>query len=258
MSRKILIYLLLIDCAQVCFSQNNESVNGRKFLKRVENNYINDAFNISNGKKDGFYNLNSKSDLEKLFFGDINAMVEFFVNPSSESLEGAYGFRIVQDSLDNYLLEIKSISNWKEIEEELEVNFPSKGISAERMPIVTKEEYEVNVKYNKGIYSKRNEERLGRYEVASRFFPVSQKFTGKLHDTVSKAIDNFKGNGRPAVIGDGYTVTFRCVVEDEVWTFTIQVPDGYIGNLTNICKQIIKDMEANSLDESKYTVLLDK
>jgi hypothetical protein len=69
---------------------------------------------------------------------------------------------------------------------------------------------------------------------------------------------SFKDKGRPDRINDGYTATFRCVVEDEVWTLAIHMPTGYMGKLTDIFNQLIKDAEANNLDESKYISLLDK
>jgi hypothetical protein len=84
--------------------------------------------------------------------------------------------------------------------------------------------------------------------------PVTQEFASKLHDAVSEAINNFKGNGRPEGIKGGYTGTFRCIVEDELWTLTVKMPNGYIGKLTDLCKLIIKDAETNDLDESKYIV----
>jgi hypothetical protein len=251
---KILLLSFLIFDIMVCFSQNTEPVNGRKFLKRVENNFINNAQLIfDDGKVSGFYNFDSKTDMEKLFFGDFNASLDFFVRPS---FEGAYGFRIVQDSLDNYLLETKRISNWGKIEKELESDFPLKGIPGERISTVPGQEIDANAEYNREIHAKRNEERLKSYEIATQSFPVTQEFANKLQDAVSAAIHNFKEKGRPEGINGGYTVTFRCVVEDELWTLTVRMPNGYIGKLTDICKLIIKDAETNDLDESKYIPVL--
>jgi hypothetical protein len=72
------------------------------------------------------------------------------------------------------------------------------------------------------------------------------------------AIDNFKGKGIPALIFDGEKVTFRCVVEYELWELTIHEPEGYMKRLTNLFQQLIKDAEANTLDESKYATLLNE
>jgi len=87
------------------------------FLKRIENNYehnITEVFDENNEviRIEGDYNLRSKEGVEKLFFGDFNAKVEYFFEPS---FEGALGFRIYRDSMDRYTLEVKSIANFKEV-----------------------------------------------------------------------------------------------------------------------------------------------
>lgn len=83
-----------------------QPITGR-FLKRVENNYIdNTIVQKPDGRIDGRYNFDSKTALEKRFFADFNAKVEYFVNPSFMPI---VGFRIYPDSLDTaYLLEVKS------------------------------------------------------------------------------------------------------------------------------------------------------
>jgi hypothetical protein len=63
------------------FSQNGEYVGGASFTKRIEYNLL---------MLDGVYNLRIKGDVEKLFFGDFNAPVEFFYKPS---FSGASGFK---------------------------------------------------------------------------------------------------------------------------------------------------------------------
>ena len=68
------------------FSQNTNILEETRFLKRIENNLI-----------QGEYNLNGKGDVEKLFFGDFNAFVEFTFQPSFGT---ALGFRIVRNSLE--------------------------------------------------------------------------------------------------------------------------------------------------------------
>jgi hypothetical protein len=88
------------------FSQHGEHVGGGNFLKRVE-------FNNWHGS----YNLNSKGYVEKLFFGDFNAQVEFFYAPSFvASKKGTSGFRIVGDSRDSsYIIEFKHIPNYEKV-----------------------------------------------------------------------------------------------------------------------------------------------
>ena len=52
------------------------------------------------------YNVENKKGVEKRFFGDFNAKVEYFVDPSFRPI---IGFRIYRDSLDtSYLLEVKT------------------------------------------------------------------------------------------------------------------------------------------------------
>lgn len=94
-----LFFLLIIPCRSAVNDDGH-------FLKRIENNYANNVIvELSNGKTDGMYNFNSKSPMEKLFFGDFNAPVEYFVDPSFCPLTG---FRIYPDSLGrSYLLETK-------------------------------------------------------------------------------------------------------------------------------------------------------
>jgi hypothetical protein len=235
MSRVLLIILLSISTMQVGFAQNTEIGNtgdGRRFLKRVENNLRSSVVIISEGKVSRSYNLESKTAIERLFFGDINAMVEFYIEPSLEAslagpFKGAYGFRMVKDSLDTfYIIEIKYISNWKEVTSKL----------IEAVPYID-------------IYDKRH---VNRYDAGDISCPVKDEFVNKVYGAISSMIKNFVMKGEPAGILDGYTVTFRCVVGDEVWTLTCHVPDGELEQLTEVCKHLIEDIKNNNFDELKY------
>jgi hypothetical protein len=211
--KKILLILLLVSITEVSFSQYGEigdTGDGRTFLKRVENNLLSNGKIISNGKISRIYNLKSKTDIEKLFFGDINAMVEFFVQPSIEpSFKKPYGFRIMRDSLNvSYIIENKRISDLNVVET---VSYPVK----------------------------------------------KDVFTEKLYSTIKSTIKHFVMKGEPASILDGSTVTFRCVVEDEVWTLTIHEPDREIFQLPNICEQLIADIQSKNVDETKYITLFE-
>ncbi|MDR1154570.1 MAG: hypothetical protein LBL04_07645 [Bacteroidales bacterium] len=81
------LWILFIPFA---FSQDKEHVDGGHFVKRIEYNL--------RSRHDRSHNLDSKGKIEKLFFGDFNAEVEFFYLPSEEAAYGeAYsGFRIVR------------------------------------------------------------------------------------------------------------------------------------------------------------------
>jgi hypothetical protein len=239
-----LVTVSTIFGCQIVPAQNADHVGGGHFLKRVEYNFF----------TNGSYNFKSKTEVEKLFFGDFNAKLEFFVAPS---FEGAYGFRIVEDSLTrSCLIELKSISNFGEVNAQLNKEYPSIGFPAKEISSLSSENRKQAQEHNQAMYKKRNEESLKRYTVCTQRFPVKDNFADKLYAEVVTAINDFKGRGAPPIILDGYTVTFRCVVEDEVWTLSIHMPKGDMAKLTDICKQIFKDVEANNLDESKYITLL--
>lgn len=255
--KKILFSVLLLCFNYVVFSQDTEigdTGDGSDFIKRIEPNLLQKAM-VMNGKTYYRYNLRSKTKIEKFLFGEINARVEFFIEPS---FEGAYGMRMVKDSLSaGYLLESRRISNWKEVSSEMLEKFPPISFKAEQVSTVPKEEIERSGQYNSMISAKRNEEALKRYSIASLSVPVKDGFAEKLYGTIYTAIKNFVQIGDPAMILDGYTATFRCVVGDEVWTLTIQMPDGVIKQLVDICNQIIKDVETHTYNESKYIESLD-
>ena len=103
------------------------------------------------------------------------------------------------------------------------------------------------------MYRKREKERLKLYAVETQTFPISHRFAEALYAGFVTSIEGFAMKGRPAMTGDGYSVTFRCVVDDDVWTLTIQNPRvENILELSNLCKRIIEDAEAGRFDESKY------
>ena len=211
------------------FPQDIEFGGGR-FVKRVEYNLI--------VYEDG-YNVDSKGEIEKLFFGDFNALVEFSFLPSSEAafVNQPSGFRIVKGkSKTSYVLEVKYISNYEEAQEEASKNYPiSLGMSAEQ-----------NHKYM-----------LKLLKVETKSFPVSNQFAEKLYEKMVLLIDNFKAKGVPPMILDGYSVVFRNVVEDEVWSLSIHMPKGDALKMADLCRQIITDADAKKPDESKYLSVLE-
>jgi hypothetical protein len=141
-------------------AEMGDTGDGRKFLKRVENNLLNNAKIIFNGKISRMYNLQSKTDTEKLLFGKINAMVEFFIEPS---FEGAYGFRIVKDSLNaDYTIEHRYISNWDTVSSELSKEFPGIGVEADKVSSLTQEDFRKMAAHNREMSDKRQKESLGR------------------------------------------------------------------------------------------------
>jgi hypothetical protein len=225
MKKTVIIFLLWGFFISFAFSQNGEHVNGGGFLKRIEYN-IYALYTI--------YNFNSKDDVEKLFFGDFNAPVEFFYNPSFEAYTGGpTGFRITKDSLNtSYILEYKYISNYEKVSRE------------------------ISDKYF-GMWEKQKEEEIKLFKVETLSFPVSNQFAEKLYEIMVSFIDNFKSKGIPPIIVDGYIVTFRTVVDDEVWTLTIHEPRGNALKMSDFCRQIMTDIETNTFKEYKYVESLD-
>ena len=246
MKKVIITSFLVILFLHVVNSQNGDNIGGGPFIKRIENNKI----------VDWQYNLSSKSAVEKLFFGEINAPIEFFYHPS---FEGAYGFRVMKDSLNNcYMLEIKLISNYEEAHKEALNKNKSIGIPANMMSSMPKDIRELIAEHNKAVNSKYFEELPKLYKIKTLVFQISEQFAGKLHKKMVFFIENFVVKDLPHVINDGYDVTFRTVVEYEVWSLSIHVPQGKAEKLSNLCRQIVKDAIDNKLDESKYMSILDK
>ena len=219
MEKTILITVFSILLGTVAFSQST------RFLKRVENNYSSDLVRL-NGKPDGYFNLDSKTEVEKLFFGDINAGIEFYVSPSTEA---NYGFRILKKPSDE---------------------FPWQRASANRY--ISEDSSVRLAQHNQAMLAEREKERPKRYQVETESIPVTDSFAEKLHERFVSSIDHFKGTGRPGKVLDGEETTFRCVVGDDVWTLTVSKTEGNILELSDLCKRIIEDAEAGRFDESKY------
>ena len=253
--KKILIVGLICELlVSFVYSQTGDHVNGGRFSKNIEYNLL---------WLEAGYNFNSKGAVEKLFFGDFNAPIEFFyVHP----FEGYSGFRIVRDTLKmKYIIEIKHISNYKEAQSEAAKNHPTPiGIPADKIgnhiistSNMTKEERNLLEEERKNKWEKYIEERNKLFKIESRSFPISNQFAEELYKMMVSIIDNFKARGIPPHIVDGEEVTFRTVVEDEVWSLKIHEPQGNALKLADICKQIITDFTIGKPDELSYIKLLE-
>lgn len=91
-------------------------------------------------------------------------------------------------------------------------------------------------------------------EISVQTVKISKEFVDKLHDRVLSLISTARAVGKPRNSFDGTDVTFRCVVDDQVWTFTTKNsrPESGVANLTDICTQIISDLRNNDFEESRY------
>lgn len=103
------------------------------FTKTIEQNFIR-----TDDKTKKEYNLAGKQYLEKLFFGDLNAQVEYLMIPP---FAGAYGLRIVKTGQNaSYKIEIKYIANYKEAESQIDEKFPLGSMSIEKALGMSEEE----------------------------------------------------------------------------------------------------------------------
>jgi len=244
MKKIIIVSLLWGFFIPFVFSQNEEHTGG-PYLKRIEYNLI---------MFDDVYNIKSKGDIEKQFFGDFNAPIEFFYSPS---FEGASGFRIVKDSMGVYILELKYVSNYNEAQKESSDKYPSIGIPVTIITSLPEDIKQLVIEHNKNQYPKYFEEMPKLFKVETLSFPVSDQFAVKLYEKTVAFIYNFKSKGIQRTILDGYSVTFRTVVENEVWSLKIHMPKGDALKMSDICRQIITDAGTKKLDEQKYINLLD-
>ena len=205
-------------------------------------------------------NIESKSPLEKVLFGNTNAKVEFVVEPS---FEGAYGIRVIKDSSEtSSSLDVKRIINWKEVEKQMQKAFPVKGYTIQELNAkiaerekMSEEERELSILKSRIRNEKREKESLKRYQVHTFIIPISDLFAEKLYAKFVSFIDDFKAKELEPnlLMGDGETTVFRCIVDQEIWTLSIPFKtEEKARELSDLCKRIIEDAEAGRFDESKY------
>ncbi|MDE5945660.1 MAG: hypothetical protein K2G93_08800 [Rikenella sp.] len=233
-----------------------ESHEGRTFLKRIENNYANNVIvELPNGKTDGMYNLNGKSAIEKLLFGQFNAPVECYYDPSGEvSPNGPQGVRIYRDSTERWVMEVKRIPNFREVNAASEREFPIRSIRWNEK-LSDSETVEIRQR-NREMAARQNEQRLDRYRVESQTVPLSDTLAARLYDRTVRTIDTYVSPGKPLMICDGYSVVFRTVVGNDLWTFRIDNPTEEPERLSDLFRAMIADVEAGRFDEAKYLDML--
>ena len=75
-----IIYATVLSCFIASFGFSQQST---KYRKIIENNSRDDCTQTDdeNTIPHGSYNFDSKTDIEMLFFGDINARIEYFLSP---------------------------------------------------------------------------------------------------------------------------------------------------------------------------------
>ncbi len=211
-----------------------------------------------NRTADGKYNFSSKSDEERLLFDSFNAPIEFIYSPS---LEGVSGLRIYKDSMErNYLLEVKRVTNWKEVNNQLNTEFPS----GNEVRTITLAQWEEQKKQMQALKERRREEWLRRQTIRTQEVTISDTFADRIKTTITNAIKQAKKEEKKIpksgnisqiveVIKDGDEAIFRCIVGDQLWTLKYHVPEGEFQTLSDLFRQMIADVEAGSFDEAKYS-----
>ena len=232
----------------------------RRTLFKIDTTRQHDASVLHATSVEGVDNIESKSPLEKVLFGNTNAKVEFVVEPS---FEGAYGIRVIKDSSEtSSSLEVKRIINWKEVEKQMQKAFPVKGYTIQELNAkiaerekMSEEERELSILKSRIRNEKREKESLKRYQVQTFIIPISDLFAEKLYAKFVSFIDDFKAKELEPnlLMGDGETTVFRCIVDQEIWTLSIPFKtEEKARELSDLCKQIDEDAEAGRFDESKY------
>ena len=232
----------------------------RRTLFKIDTTRQHDASVLHATSVEGVDNIESKSPLEKVLFGNTNAKVEFVVEPS---FEGAYGIRVIKDSSEtSSSLEVKRIINWKEVEKQMQKAFPVKGYTIQELNAkiaerekMSEEERELSILKSRIRNEKREKESLKRYQVQTFIIPISDLFAEKLYAKFVSFIDDFKAKELEPnlLMGDGETTVFRCIVDQEIWTLSIPFKtEEKARELSDLCKRIVEDAEAGRFDESKY------
>ena len=232
----------------------------RRTLFKIDTTRQHDASVLHATSVEGVDNIESKSPLEKVLFGNTNAKIEFVVEPS---FEGAYGIRVIKDSSEtSSSLEVKRIINWKEVEKQMQKAFPVKGYTIQELNAkiaerekMSEEERELSILKSRIRNEKREKESLKRYQVHTFIIPISDLFAEKLYAKFVSFIDDFKAKELEPnlLMGDGETTVFRCIVDQEIWTLSIPFKtEEKARELSDLCKRIVEDAEAGRFDESKY------
>lgn len=249
----IVLFLMFLLFVNTIMSQSTDHKEGGRYMKIVEYNAINRGITEEIGR----YNLEHKSILDRIFFGTKNSLVEFVFEDSPEGTNEATAFRIIKSSRDgSYSLEVMCLQNMSKVydirdllsQQTTPIILPFRlttGISQEIMNQIKEHNKQANhFKYSDELYKP--------YRPKPETFELGSEFAEKLHKKTKMLIDNFGGKGYQALIFDGYSVTFRCVVVDELWTLSIHCPQGRALQLSDLFRQIIADGLDNTFEESKY------
>ena len=242
--RKTLVLIVVVIFTFQVYGQEHSYNRESVFKKTIEPAMI----------AHGLHNTKGKTAFQLKFFPKYNGSLEFFVDPS---YKGASGFRI--DSIDGaFFLDVKWITNREEVYEKVREEFPSITITKEESDTISKEEIKRRGKYNGAQLTMMHQKAFENFEMASKKIQIDHTLFDQLYNTTVSLIKNYTIKGIPTMSRGGYSVIFRCVVEDEVWNYFTFNPFGVFKELTNICNQIVSDVQEDGeeIDEEKYIVLL--
>ncbi|MPN06863.1 hypothetical protein SDC9_154120 [bioreactor metagenome] len=99
------------------------------------------------------------------------------------------------------------------------------------------------------------------YTIERRKIPVSATFAGQVWKSYHGIMKYYFSRGIAPTSSDGYSVTFRCVVEDfSLWTFFARNPLSHIKDLSTACNEIVKEVQENGkmANEEKHIKQIDK
>lgn len=191
-----------------------------------------------------------KSEMHQLLFPDTIELMIFLAEPS---FDGAYGFSIHEND-GTYTLTVKQISNWMEVIEQLEKDFPIQGFQEETPP----EERELIAERNKKQRLPRKQAAAKMYKIESNTFNTSPELANQLIISCIDVIRTYKNpiqekrivyiNGDTLImegssVVDGTRFTFYCRDTDSVYTKNLH--EYYLNDkmieLKNMAEQLLND-----------------
>jgi len=206
-----------------------------------------------------------KSEMHQLLFPDTIELMIFLAEPS---FDGAYGFSIHEND-GTYTLTVKQISNWMEVIEQLEKDFPIQGFQEETPP----EERELIAERNKKQRLPRKQAAAKMYKIESNTFNTSPELANQLIISCIDVIRTYKNpiqekrivyiNGDTLImegssVVDGTRFTFYCRDTDSVYTKNVHEAylDDKMTELKNMAEQIVNDTILNETELIKQLRIL--
>ena len=108
-------------------------------------------------------------------------------------------------------------------------------------------------------YGNFTEKVYDRYRPEPAIREVSEEFALMLYDKMSVLIRDFKAEGKQQLIADGESVTFRCVIGDELWSLNVHEPQNRALEMSDLLNSMITEGDSGQpIDEAKYVKLLNK